>query len=116
MQTLLTHSPSLMTPVKTQQEAAIVAPKGALNAETVLAFNQQLNHAVLSSRHSSLVVDLQDVDGLDSSGVMALVGAFRLAQTANKRFLLCSVSQSVRMILELTRLDQVLEIIESPVG
>mgnify|MGYP002776988033 CR=1 FL=1 len=116
MQALLTNPQTLIAPTGIAQEAAIIALKGALNAETAPGFTQQLSHAVLSSRHSSLVVDLQHVDGLDSSGVMALVGALRLAREANKRFLLCSVSQSVRMILELTRLDQVLEIVESPVG
>jgi anti-anti-sigma regulatory factor len=42
-----------------------------------------------------------------------LVSALRLAQQRNQRFSLCGIGNSVRMIFELTQLDQAMEIFES---
>jgi anti-anti-sigma factor len=92
---------------------AIIRFEGALNADNAVELQRLLSAAVLSNHHSSLLLDMQQVDQIDSAGLMVLVGGFRLAQRTNKRFCLCSVSRSVQIILELTQLDKVLEIFET---
>lgn len=116
MQMLLNRTQNLLAQESSSLQAAIVSPEGSLNADNAAQFHQQLRRAVLSPQYSSLLVNMERVDLIDSAGLMVLVSALRLAKNANKRLLMCSVSQSVRMILELTRLDHVLEIIENPVG
>ncbi|NJP10061.1 MAG: STAS domain-containing protein [Leptolyngbyaceae cyanobacterium RU_5_1] len=106
MQMLLTH------PQK-RSHAAVVQPVGSLNAENAIRFQYQLNAVVMSDEHSSLLVDMKQVELIDSAGLMALVNVLRLARSSNKRFCLCSVSRPVRIILELTQVDKVLEIFES---
>lgn len=108
MQMLLTR------PQKIRHPAIVIQPQGGLNAENAIQFYSKLNVAISSNLHSGLLIDMQHVELIDSAGLMALVSAFRLAKNSNKQFHLCSVSHSVRMILELTQLDQVLEIIASP--
>ncbi|MDX2242695.1 MAG: STAS domain-containing protein [Leptolyngbyaceae cyanobacterium bins.302] len=103
---------SLLTNTQIISEAVVIQPEGALNAATVMQFHHKLHLAVSSTQPSTLLVDLKQVDQIDSAGLMALVSAFKLAKKFNKRFLLCSVSSSVRMILELTQLDKVFEIID----
>jgi anti-anti-sigma regulatory factor len=44
---------------------------------------------------------------------MALVSAFRLAQSRKQRFGLCCLAPSIRIIFELTQLDEAFEIFES---
>ena len=44
---------------------------------------------------------------------MALVSGLQLAQHLDRRFGICSVSPSIRIVFELTQLDQVFEIFES---
>ncbi|PZV17158.1 MAG: anti-anti-sigma factor [Leptolyngbya sp.] len=108
MQTLL------IRPRKTQLETtAILQPQGSLTNNSVTWFIHQVNAAVMSEKHFSVVIDMNQVDSIDSAGLMAIVNAMKLAQRANKRFCLCSVPRSVSMILELTQLDGVLEIFES---
>jgi anti-anti-sigma regulatory factor len=46
---------------------------------------------------------------------MALVSALTLAQQLGKRFSLCSVAPSIRIIFELTQLDRVFEIFDNAV-
>jgi len=43
---------------------------------------------------------------------MALVSALKLAQKLGRRFSLCSVSPSLKIIFELTQVDKVFEIFE----
>ncbi len=98
----------------TDQAALVIQPDGALTASTVMQFHQHLNLAIASDVHSSLLVDLQSVEHMDSDGLMALVSALKLAQKFNKPLFLCSLSRSVEMILELTQLDQVFQIVDKP--
>lgn len=98
-------------PLSTCYEAFVIQPEGALNATTAMQFHHQLNAAVASIHHPHLIVDMQSVDQIDSAGLMAIVSALKLAKKFNKQLSFCSLTCPVRMILELTRLDQVLVIV-----
>jgi anti-sigma B factor antagonist len=90
----------------------VVQPCGHINAANAAALKRQLAETVSSHEYSSLFVDMSRVESLDSAGLMALVSTLTLAQRLNKRFGLCSVSPSIRIIFELTQLDRVFEISE----
>lgn len=94
-------------------QAAIIRPCGHLNAVNAAEFQQQLNTAVLSEQNNALVIDMSQVESLDSAGLMALVSTLNLAKANEKRLSLCSVSTSIRIVFELTQLDRVFEIFES---
>jgi anti-anti-sigma factor len=93
-------------------QLTIIQPSGHINVANVTEFQRQLTAAVASGPHSTLV-DMQRVESLDSAGLMALVSALSLAQSLKQRFSLCSVAPSIRIILELTQLDEAFEIFES---
>ncbi|MGQ4648364.1 anti-sigma factor antagonist [Lyngbya aestuarii] len=103
-----------MTSATIDSQVKIIQPSGRLNAANAVAFQNQLAADVSSKPHSCLLVDMHQVDFLDSAGLMALVSALNLAQTLQRRFCLCNVSPSIRMIFELTQLDEAFEIFESP--
>ena len=90
----------------------IIQPRN-LNTSSAVEFQHQLTTAVAQERYSSVLVDLAQVELLDSAGLMALIYGLRLAQALDRRFSICSVSPSIQIILELTQLDQVFEIFES---
>lgn len=83
---------------------------GHLNPSNLDALQQDLAQAILSSKSSVFIVDMDSVESLDSTGLMALVSALNLAQERGQSFALSSVSPSVRIILEMTQLDQAFEI------
>ena len=94
-------------------QAAIIRPCGSLNAATAPEFQHQLHTAILSEQTSALVIDMSQVESLDSAGLMALVSTLNLAQAHQKRLSLCSVTVSIRIVFELTQLDQVFEIFDN---
>ncbi|MGB3693286.1 MAG: STAS domain-containing protein [Spirulinaceae cyanobacterium] len=76
-------------------------------------FGGQLTKLVASQKDSVLLIDMKKVDSLDNTTLMALVAAFRLAQNLGRRLIFCSVAPSVKIILELSQLDRILEIFDS---
>ncbi|MDX2213630.1 MAG: STAS domain-containing protein [Oculatellaceae cyanobacterium bins.114] len=101
MQNVLSHS-----------QMAVIQPCGHLNAANAADFQQELTTSVSSSQCSALLVDMSEVESLDSAGLVALVTALSLAQRLDKRLGLCGVSPSSRIIFELTQLDRVFEIFD----
>jgi anti-sigma B factor antagonist len=101
-----------MQNVLTRSQSAIIQPRGHINASSAAAFQEELIASVSSERNAALLVDMSQVDSLDSAGLMALVSALTLAQQLDKSFRLCSVSPSIRIIFELTQLDRAFEILE----
>lgn len=90
----------------------VISPQGCLNATNALEFETNLTKALAQEGISTLLVDLEGVESLDSAGLMALVSALKLAQKLGRRFALCSISASLKIIFELTQLDRVFEIFE----
>ncbi len=103
-----------MQNVLVRPQTTVAQPLGSLNASHVVRFQDQLHEVVVATNHARLLVDMGQVEAIDSAGLMALVHALHTAQRLNKRLTLCSVSRSVRMIFELTQLDRVFEIFEEP--
>jgi anti-sigma B factor antagonist len=91
---------------------AVIRPQICLNAVNALEFERNLTTALMQNDISILVVDFAAVESLDSAGLMTLVSALKLAQSLGRRFSLCAVSPAIKIIFELTQLDEVFEIIE----
>jgi anti-anti-sigma factor len=93
---------------------ATIQPSGYITAANASQFQGELTASVIAKGVSSLLVDMYQVEFLDSAGLMALVSALRLSQKLGKRFALCSIPASVRIVFEVTQLDKAFEILENP--
>ena len=67
---------------------------------------------MVAQGRSHLVLDLQHVDFIDSSGLSVLVSALKAAHAEDGEVVLLRPSNGVRSLIELTRLHQVFEIFE----
>ena len=78
-----------------------------------LSWSQQVRQAVLAALAQSqrVGVVLSDVSYIDSSGIAALVEGFQNARSKGNGFALVAVSDAVRAVLELARLDRVFPIV-----
>ncbi|MBE9166899.1 STAS domain-containing protein [Pleurocapsales cyanobacterium LEGE 06147] len=94
-------------------EITIFKVRGYVSAANATQFLEQLTTAIKTETNSILLVDMKEVEFMDSAGLMAMIKGFRLAQSLNKRLSICSVNPSVRMVFELTQLDEVFEIFEN---
>lgn len=74
---------------------------GELKSQMLSLFEQGKNN---------LLVDLQEVRFVDSSGLGALVSGFKNASARNGSLKLCGLQPQVKSMFELTRLHRVFEI------
>jgi anti-sigma B factor antagonist len=82
-----------------------------LDVESAAEFKDRLA-ALVESGHQRVVVDLQDVEYLDSAGLGALVSVLKAVESRDQ-LILASVSDRVRGLLELTGLTRLLRIVRS---
>lgn len=104
---------TIMQTLEASSEVKVFQPCGYINASSASEWQQQLVTAIASKSFRSVLVDMSQVESLDSAGLMALVSALELAQCTDQSFALCSVSPATRIVFELTQLDRVFEIVEN---
>ncbi|MEC4983275.1 MAG: STAS domain-containing protein [Oscillatoria sp. PMC 1068.18] len=90
-----------------------IAPSGYVNAANATQFQEELTAVVGKPGISMIVVDMAEVEFIDSAGLMVLVTGLRLAKSLGRRLFLCSVGASVRIVLELSQLDRAFDILDS---
>ncbi|MBC1219920.1 STAS domain-containing protein [Nostoc sp. UCD121] len=64
---------------------------------------------ILLSGADILLLDMKEVKFIDSSGLGALVSAMQMARNANTKLFVCSISDQIRMLFELTKIDRVFQ-------
>jgi anti-sigma B factor antagonist len=84
-------------------------PQGSIDLRGGMTLSQKMAE-VVPQRHQLWVIDLVEVDFMDSFGLVCLVKGLKSARQIGCRLVLCNVQAPVRLILELTQLDSVFEI------
>lgn len=87
----------------------IIELKGNLDAHKSQEFREEVSSS-LESEAKIFLVDFKDVSFMDSSGLGALVLAFKTVRAYEKKLVICSINEQVRILLELTGMDKVFEI------
>lgn len=103
-----------MTDIEVRHEqtetAMILQPVGEIDLSRSPALRTHLKMA-LQGKPARLIVDLQDVPYMDSSGVATFVEAMQQARRHSCELILCGLQDRVRSIFEIARLDMVFTIL-----
>ncbi len=86
----------------------------SLDETAIEQFHESVNAAIVSSA-TVILIDFENVEFMSSPSLMALVVAFKRVRQASKKLLICSVNEQVKMLLELTGMDEIFETFETPV-
>lgn len=99
--------------IKTERlnDAVVLRPVGDIDLSRAPSLRVQLGE-VQRSRPMRLIVDLEEVPYMDSSGVATLVEAMQIARRNGSKLILCSMSHKVKGIFEIARLDMVFTIVD----
>ena len=98
-------------PVKEFDEYIVVS----LNGEVDLSCSPQAREQILKElkKGKKLLIDLSEVEYIDSSGVASLVEGFQVARSHDQKFALVGVSKAAMQVLQLARLDKVFTIVDN---
>ena len=97
------------TPVPYQHRSTVLPLKGEIDLHVSPAVTQLLN-AMADEKPERIVIDLSGATYIDSAGLAALILAAQTVEAYGGRFLLADVDETMRSILETSRLDQIFEI------
>jgi anti-anti-sigma factor len=90
----------------------IIQPSGILDGVAVNGLRREITD-IVEGGTNIVLVDFQDVTFMNSSGLGALVSTLRVVRSAGAELFLCSLSEQVRMIFELTKMDRVFKMFNS---
>ncbi len=82
----------------------IIEPEGILDGTKTANFQHQIEQSVERGVHT-ILVDFCNVTFMDSSGLGALVKALKMLNAADVQLFLCSLNEQVKMLFELTSMD-----------
>ncbi len=84
----------------------IVQPSGILDGVSVNQLRREISDFVESGA-TIVLVDFEDVTFMNSSGLGALVSTLKVVRSAGAELFLCSLSDQVKIIFQLTKMDRV---------
>ena len=92
-----------------EQGRAVVSVRGEVDLYTSPALRDALA-AAFARRESTVIVDLSEVTYMDSSGIATLVVAHGAARKSAGRLVLAGLTDRVREVFKLARLESVFEL------
>jgi anti-anti-sigma factor len=98
--------------VRSEDRATIVAVKGELDLASSPALEQELER-VNRSDTEVVILDLSELEFMDSTGLSVVVRANQRAQDSGKRFGVLKGSPQVQRLLSLTGVDERITVADS---
>jgi anti-anti-sigma factor len=90
----------------------VLTPTGRLDITTAWQFRLKLQECI-SRVSPHVVVNLGQVNFIDSSGLTSLVAGMRDADKVKGSFRICNVHPEAKLVFEVTMMDSVFEIFET---
>lgn len=90
----------------------VLTPSGRLDITTAWQFRLKLQECISKLSHH-VVVNLGQVNFIDSSGLTSLVAGMRDADKVKGSFRICNVHPEAKLVFEVTMMDTVFEIFET---
>jgi anti-sigma B factor antagonist len=93
-------------------EATVVHVGGEIDVYTAPVLREHLDEHISAGRHN-LVIDLENVSFMASTGLGVLVGRLKLVRAANGTLRLVCSSERILSVFSITGLDKVFQIFPS---
>ncbi len=97
-----------------EDEKLVIIVKGDIDAYHSADFKKAVREKMGEFSGTKVVLDLSNVSYIDSAGLGSLVAMLKDARNSGKSFLLASLKPNVKRIFEMTRLDKVFRIVDTP--
>ncbi len=90
----------------------VLRPVGLLDSNQAGSLRREVE-GLMQDDLDVILVDLADTTFIDSSGLGALVSALKLVRAAGRRMALCSLNAQIKMVFELSGMDQAFDLYET---
>jgi anti-anti-sigma factor len=93
----------------TKEGTTIVTLDGPLTLSNMFSIQNDLR----TLRPECLIMDLSQVPYMDSAGLGVIMNYYVSAQGSNRKFILVGVNERVRALIDMTKVDSVLKMVDS---
>jgi anti-anti-sigma factor len=91
-------------------KVSIIESHGVLDANRGNQLRRDVSDLIAKQKELDVVlIDLKEVNFIDSSGLGALVSSMQIVRNANAKLFVCSASAQVKMLFELTKVDRIIQ-------
>ena len=97
---------------KKEEQGVVLALQGRLDANSSSQAEERLK-TILARGENRLALDLSQVDYISSAGLQVLLKLLREIDSREGRLVLCSLSQYVREIFDLTGFNAIFTVLET---
>jgi anti-sigma B factor antagonist len=98
--------------VRSEDRATVIAVSGELDLASSPALQEELDR--VSSDSELLIIDLRELDFMDSTGLSVLVRAHQRAEEQGRRLAMVKGPQQVQRLLSLTGVADRLTLVDTP--
>jgi anti-sigma B factor antagonist len=91
----------------------IIYLAGRLDVQFSLNIEREIYQLIQNEKNYHLLLNLEDVKYMSSSGIRIFVSTMRILKENNKKLKLCNLSDSVKKIFEVVELLDMFEVFES---
>ncbi|HUO60193.1 MAG TPA: STAS domain-containing protein [Candidatus Acidoferrales bacterium] len=102
-------SPSLHLETSKEGETVTILCHGRLVNDTTMTLQDEVRRLFSQAEFKTVVLDLSDVNYIDSSGIGALVGLFVSSKRAGKRLRVINLKDRVKEMLRVANLLNIFE-------
>lgn len=95
--------------MKSQSKLQVIRPSGIFDGRKGRKLYQDVME-LLESDTTTILVDLAEVNFMDSSGFGTLLLTLKVVRQKQARLVLCSINDQIKMILELSDTSKVFEV------
>ena len=89
----------------------VIQPKGILDSVNTNNLRRDILDTI-DGEVKVILLDLQDITFMNSSGLGALVATLKAVKAEGAELALCSLSDQVRIIFELSRMERIFQVFE----
>lgn len=100
----------LQIEVEHGSRALIVRLKGELDHHSAEAVKAKMEEAIGQSRSKHVVLNLRELQFMDSSGLGVILGRYKLISSKGGKMVVCDVNPSVYKLFEMSGLFKVLSV------
>jgi anti-sigma B factor antagonist len=106
---------SFQVQVRNADRAAVIIVSGELDLASAPALEDELDRAATDGA-DLLIVDLRELEFIDSTGLGLLIKANRQAEAAGRRFAIVRGQSQVQRLLGVTGIEERLTLVDTPEG
>ena len=87
--------------------------KGRIDVHLSTEIEKEINAIIAKFSDKSLIINLEDVEYMSSSGLRVLVASMRILKSNNKNLRLCNLNTAVKKVFEVVELMDMFDIYSS---